>query len=195
MSEPLWEYPSEGQIQDKFFRDFLRNNAVRVKNWTGWSYKKGRTHREVTPFYREFDLAEFYLDTTGLVLAGYEVKGYRKTTKKGKEGTKLPPAFGDGIDQALTLLKQGADFASVIYPEPKKQEDKEALKELCDHFAANIGIVYVRNDLTSSYAFRPPVQNFHTNIDRKKKMLSSLMTGGTFSDISDFPPWAKQQKY
>lgn len=195
MSEAHSQYPAEKQIQDKFFRDFLRPNGVHVKNWTGWSYKKGRTHSEVTPFYREFDLAEFYLDATGLVLAGYEVKGWRKVTKKGKEGKMLAPAFGDGLDQALALLEQGADFASVVYPEPKKQEDKEPLKQLCDHFASNIGIIYVRNDLSSYYDFRPPQQNFYTNIDRKKKMLSSLMAGGTFSDLSEFPPWARQQKY
>jgi hypothetical protein len=196
MAEVHSQYPSEKQIQDKFFHDFLaRRSSVRVKNWTGWSYRKGRTHSEVSLFYREFDLAQFHIDGTGLVLSGYEVKGWRKVSIKGKEAKMVEPAFGDGLDQALALLEQGADFASVIYPEPKKQEDKEVLKRLCDHFAPNIGIIYVQNDLTSFYDFRPPQHNLYTNIDRKKKMLSSLMTGGTFSDISELRPWAKQQKY
>jgi hypothetical protein len=73
MSSTNPSYPSEAQIQDKFFKQFLTvRNSVRVKNWTGWSYKKGRNHREETKFYREFDLATFYKDARGLTLEGYE---------------------------------------------------------------------------------------------------------------------------
>jgi len=189
-------HPTEEQIQDKFFSEFLaRRSSVRAKNWTGWSLRKGRDHSEVTNFYREFDLAEFYVDGTSLVLAGYEVKGWKKTTKRDKSQKMIEPAFGDGIDQALALLQNGADFASVIYPEPAKTEDKAALKELCDHYARNVGIIYVQNDLKSYFNFRLPTRNPYATMDRKKKMLSSLMTGGNLSDISDLPSWAKQQKY
>lgn len=147
-------HPTEAQIQDKFFKQFLTvRNCVRVKNWTGWSYRKGKDHYEEKKFYREFDLAIFYKDARGLTLEGYEVKGWRRAPTKEMRERMAEPAFGDGIDQALALLQQGADFSRVIYPEPTDPADKTALSELWDHYAQNIGIIYVRNDLSSYFDY------------------------------------------
>lgn len=195
MAKELW--PLEAKIQDKFFQEFLRDrDSIRVKDWSGWSYKRGRSHTDQTRFYREFDVAVFsrkILPYGGydLKLTGYEVKGW----KKDSSGKMREPPFGEGLDQALALLQQGADFAYVIYPEPRKKEDKSALKELCERYASNIGIIYVQNDLSWFLKHREAKQNHYVNTDRRKRMLTSLTTGGNFSDISELPLWAKQQEY
>lgn len=189
--------PTESEIHGKFFREFLKDSeSVIVKNWSGWSYKKGRRHREQTRFYREFDIAVFSrtalpAEMYELKLTGYEVKGWRK----GHGGKMIEPPFGEGIDQALVLLQQGADYAYVIYPEPKNDEYKSALKELCDRYARDIGIIFTYNDLSWRYTFREAGRNVHTNTDRKKKLLNSLTTGGNYSDISELPMWVKRQQY
>ena len=165
---------------------------VRVKNWTGWSYRKGRSHKERTQFYREFDIAIFSKASSyDLELTGYEIKGWRKDRK----GKMFEPAFGDGLDQALVLLQEGADFAYVVYPEPTNQRNKTDLKELCDRYASHIGIIFVANDLSYHTKFREAQRNNHTTRDRKKNMLTSLTTGGNFSDISELPVWVKKQEY
>jgi len=188
-------HPEETQIQDTFFREFLKDeDSIRVKDWGGWSYKKGRNRKEQTRFYREFDIAVFSRKPLAyghdLKLTGYEVKGWRKDRGKVRE-----PPFGEGLDQALVLLQQGADFAYVIYPKPKRAEDKDALKELCDRYAPYIGIIYVNNDLSWYEIFREAKQNSYVSMNRRRDMLTSLITGGNFSEISELPLWAKQQQY
>ena len=190
-------HPEETQIQDKFYREFLKGvDSIQVKDWSGWSYKKNRKHREQTRFYREFDIAVFSRKSLpsgsfDLKLVGYEVKGWRKD----RRGKMVEAPFGEGLDQALVLLQQGADLAYVIYPEPKRQKDKSDLKELCDRYAPNIGIIYVRDDLSWYQTYRDAKQNSYVNRDKKRNMLTSLLTGGNFSEISERPLWALQQQY
>ena len=190
-------HPQESQIQDKFFREFLKDrDSIRVKNWSGWSYKKGRKHKERTRFYREFDIAKFARKSLpygsyDLKLTGYEVKGCRKDRRE----KMLEPPFGEGLDQALALLQQGADFSYVIYPEPTNVEIKSALKEMCDRYAPNIGIIYVNRDLSWYQTYREAKQNINVNRDRTRDMLTSLITGGNYSEISELPLWAKRHQY
>ena len=87
--EPL--NPTETEIQDKFFKEFLEwrhPNSVIVKNWRGWSLRTNRNHSHKSPFYREFDLAVFYKDSSQqLMCEGFEVKGWTKT----KDGKLIEP--------------------------------------------------------------------------------------------------------
>lgn len=187
-------YPSEMEIQDKFFNVFLDwhyPNSVRVKNWRGWSLRTDRNHSHKSPFYREFDLAVFYKDATEQLLCeGFEVKGYTNT----KDGKPVEPEWGEGLDQALALLFQSADYAYLIYPEPQRIEDKKDLKTLCDNFAPCVGLIYVPNDLASYSLYRTPQRNYHTTVDIKKKKLASLIASGNLSDIK-VPLWAAQHNF
>jgi len=191
-------HPEEAQITDKFLKEFLKDGeSIRVKDWGGWSYRTGRNSRQQTRFWREFDIAVFSRTTLSggggyeLTLKGYEVKGWRKDRK----GKMIAPPFGEGLDQALVLLQQGANFAYLIHPQPKRDEDKSALKELCDMYAPCVGIIYVYDDLSWFETYRKAEQNHHVQVNRTRDLLTSLITGGNFSEISELPLWAKQQQY
>ena len=187
-------HPTEAEIQDKCFKEFLRwrhQDSLRVTNWRGWSQRTNRNHSRVSHFYREYDIAVFYKESDQLMLNGYEVKGWSKIRNE----KLIEPPFGEGIDQALALLLQGADFTYAIYPQPKKVEDQVDLKKLCDQFAPYVGLIYVQNDLSMHTTAREPQRNPHSTPDRKKKMLASLVAGGVFSEMSDQPSWVKQQQY
>ena len=108
--------PSEEQIQDKLFFEILPKrypDSLTVKNWMGWSYRAKGERKEQTRFYREFDVALFERKTQAgihsLVLTGFEIKGFEQ------ESGKLP-AFAEGLDQALVLLHQGADYSYLVHP-------------------------------------------------------------------------------
>ena len=207
MSQQEPPRPSERQIQDKLFFETLPKkypDSVIVKNWLGWSYRGREERRESTKFYREFDIAVFERKVDfasvlakqpsfySLVLTGFEVKGFEE--KSGK-----PPSFAEGLEQAIVYLHQGADFAYLVHPEPKDENDKKALNELCDRFAQHIGLIFVPHDLgkltppLSPYRYAQP--NFQSMPDKKRNMLTSLVTWGLRDEISEIPLWCKQQKY
>ncbi|HKZ43078.1 MAG TPA: hypothetical protein VJ044_19120, partial [Candidatus Hodarchaeales archaeon] len=127
-----------------------------------------------------------------IVLTGFEVKGF------GKKSGKAPP-FAHGLDQALVLLHQGADFAYLVHPEPQKNDDKIALNELCTKYAPLVGLIFVPHDLTqltiAAQSYRHATRNPHTTAERKRKMLTSLLTWGLRDEISDIPLWCKKQEY
>ena len=203
--EPL--KPSERQIQDKLFFEILPKkypDSVIAKNWLGWSYRGEKGRREPTKFYREFDIALFQriIQTAGvkpiessirtLVFTGFEVKGFEEKSKK-------PPSFVEGLEQAIVLLHQGADFAYLVHPEPEKEDDKKAFKELCDRFAPYVGLIFVPHDLGKLTPYYSPYisakQNRYTKPDRKRNMLTSLVTWGLRDEISGIPLWCKRQEY
>ena len=190
--------PKEDDIHNKLFLEILPKrypDSVIAKNWLGWSYRE-QDRKEQTHFYREFDVALFERKTQAtihtLILTGFEVKGFEE--KSGK-----PPSFAEGIDQCLVLLYQGADFAYLVYPEPERKEDQKALKELCDKYAPYVGLIFVPHDLdtfSQYYAtYRNSMHNPHSRPDRKRHMLSGLVTSGLRDEISQIPSWCKKQEY
>lgn len=191
--------PTQEQIQNKLFNETLPKrhpDSVIAKNWLGWSYRGERNKRQQTKFYREFDLAVFerkvQVSISSLILTGFELKGFEE--KSGKA-----PAFAEGLDQALVLLEQGADYSYLVHPEPSNQDDKKALKELCDRFAPCVGLFFVHYDLKAFppyYSpFREARQNPQSKPDRKRNMLTSLVTWGLRDALSDIPLWCKRQEY
>jgi hypothetical protein len=190
MTTPTSMCPSEGDIQNKLFNTFLineRKDSLLVKDWAGWSIRLDREHRAERFLTREFDIAWFFKEAGHLSLAGIEVKGWRSDVT----GKMHRPPFGEGLDQALALLQMGADYAYVAYPEPADDE----LKEMCDHFAPNVGVYYVKNDLSSAYVFRDAQVNPHTTIAWKRIMLASLVAAGVWNEMSPMPDWVMNNDY
>ena len=157
--------------------------------------------RESHYFSREFDIAIFYRGQREhillrpimeifeppyyLTLVGIEVKGLTK-----ERGKVRHPGFAEGIDQALVLLHQWADFSFLVKPE-ENQDDE--LKTMCDSFAPQIGLIAVRQDGTFD-VYREPTRNYNTSDEKKKRMLTSLIHGGYFTNIRT-PQWCKEHKY
>ena len=193
---------TEQELHDKFwvYLTQLYSEDCFARNWRGWSYRVGKKKKEKTFLYREFDIARFHREkgqyTTALKLYGYEIKGYEKITKKYRgesRTTYKEPTFGFGIGQALTLLYQGADFAYLVIPKPKKDKDRSNLADFCEKYANYIGLIFVTEQGTF-WEFRKAKRNPYATEDRKKKMLTSLISGGQFSDIKT-PPWCKKHEF
>jgi len=199
LSEQVPRKPSEKQIQEKLFFEVLPKrhpDSVVAMNWLGWSYRGEQDRREQTKFYREFDIALFerkiQASIRSLVLTGFEVKGFEE--KSGK-----PPLFAEGLEQAVVLLHQGADLVYLVHPEPERQDDKKALAELCERFAPYVGLIFVPHDLgklSPYYAtYRNARQNPNSKPDRKRNMLTSLVTWGLRDKLGEIPLWCKRQEY
>lgn len=189
LHDRLWDYLTKLHTDDCFAR-----------NWKGWSYRVGKKKRKKSFFYREFDIARFHREknryTTELLLYGYEIKGYEKVKKTHKGETRTvykEPAFGLGIDQTLILLYQGADFSYLVIPEPKKDRDKNNIRDFCDKYADYVGLIFI-NEQVTHWEFRKAKKNPYTTEDRKKKMLTSLISAGQFSDIIT-PTWCKKHEF
>ncbi len=193
---------TEHKLHDKFW-DYLtklHDQDCFARNWKGWSYRTSKKKREKSFFYREFDIARFHRKkhqyTTELLLYGYEIKGYEKVKRKykGESITKYrEPTFGLGIDQVLVLLYEGADFAYLVIPEPKKDRDKSNLNDFCEKYANNIGLIFATEQGTF-LEFRKAKKNPYFTLDKKKKMLTSLISKGQVSDIKT-PLWCKKHEF
>lgn len=190
--------PTESQIVH-YYLDILRGNldAVVVKDWSGWSHKEAG-HSEQTNFYRTFDIAMIERELipgemNDLTITGFEAKGFSKDNK----GRLIPPPFGEGLDQALSLLMNGADFSYIIHPEPKRDDDKDDLKVLCDRYCPLIGIIIVSNDLKSHQTIRQAQTNPYSSRDRKRDMLGALATSGHYDKTFGLtlPLWVKKHQY
>jgi hypothetical protein len=189
--------PTEDQIIEYLLNKSKFSERVLVKDWSGWSYKEGGRSIQ-TNFYRAFDIAMIErqgMIKTGydLIITGYEAKGY--TLNKQKKWS--PPAFGEGLDQALALLMNGADFAYLVHPEPKRSEDKLELKELCERYANYLGLIIVSNDLTYYNEIKKPEKNPYSYRDRKRDMLTALAIGGHYDKKFGLalPSWVKTRQY
>jgi hypothetical protein len=197
MTTTTSNHPEEAKIKEKFIK-FLNEGKVIEEpkrpvifdSVTGSSYKVDRDHKRIRQFVREFDIAYFSFSWGKLLLYGFEVKGWRFDGDRWSE-----PLFGDGIDQALVMLKLGADHAYVVYPELAEKEDRDALKELCDHFARNVGIYFVKNDLSSAYLFRAPDLNPYSTVEMTRITLTNLIDSGIYRETTGLPDWARNQEY
>lgn len=188
-------YPSEDEIADTFFKYLNKEwkDSFVVQNWLGWSYNEDGGRRGQKRFVREFDLACFIKDEMGnLFLFGFEVKGWGKTSR----GTMIEPSFAAGLNQALVLLQLGADFSYLVYPDLANREDKDALRELCERFAPNIGTYFVENNLSSVNIFRAPNSyNPYSTAKWKAIMLSYLIASGHYTRTGPLPDWARNVDY
>ena len=185
---------TEGRISTLLWNNLQRlypNNCL-AKNWKGWSYRlEQKTDRSF--FYREFDIARFNRirhsqHSIEIQLYGYEIKGCRKHRKEVRA-----PSFAEGVDQVLTLLHQGADFGYLVVPEPEEDEYKQDLKVFCDRFARHVGLLFV-TEHGSFCEYRRPERNHHATTNRKKKMLTSLITSGQASKRR-IPVWCRRHEF
>jgi len=180
------EDKSKVALYDYLCRD---PNIVVVKEWRGWTIR-GKEKREKIFFRREFDLATFSKDQSGLTLHGFEVKGYTKLEEGKGYG---PSPFGAGLDQAAVLLDQGADNSFLVLNEPDRQT-KEDLKRVCEHYFPYVGLIYLSKDAVFWRARNPGMKNPYTNNDKKRKILQSLIVGGQRSDIR-MTDWCEKQNF
>ena len=180
------------------FKEVLPNlypDSVIVKNWMGWSYRGTADKKEQDRFRREFDIAVFQRKTIGtihqLALTGFEIKGYSQKPLR-------PPAFAEGLDQAVVLLHQGADYSYLVHPEPENENDKYALKDMCTRFTPFVGLIFIPHELSKLnylFKYKEAQQCTATTQDMKRKMLTALISGGLRDEISSIPPWCKTQQY
>ena len=166
------------------------SNDLIVEMWKGWWIKPGDQKQQYL-FFREFDIARFEKTQYGMVLTGYEIKGMQK------KGTKVSfPPFGAGLDQALCLLMQGADYSYLVTPEPSNEEAKTALATLCDRFT-NVGLMFPavdgeRREIVGWQTRIKAKQNSNTSENLKKNMLTFLMASGQRGRMIHAPSWTKE---
>lgn len=80
-----------------------------------------------------------------------------------------------------------------MIPELKDSDYEIDLQDFCVKFAHHIGLLFF-TEYGSFWEFRKAERNIHTTPDKKKKMLTSLITMGQLSDIK-VPDWARKQEY
>jgi len=202
MDVPInYEFFTEDQMTKRLFQSLAATDAVVAQSWRGYGTRLHKYKVEPLYFNREFDIASFMRQTTQPVIGGpfhqlwlygYEVKGYTKDRK----GKWLPPTYASGIDQALVLLQQGADFTNLVLPIPMRNADTEKLNQLfslCETWCPLVGIMLDRKD-GGFYQFRAPQQNPYTTPDKKKMLLLRLISDGYVKDISTVD-WAKKHEF
>jgi len=202
MTAPFsYELFTEEQITKRLFKSLASANAVVAQSWRGYGTRVDRNRTERYYFNREFDVAQFVRQTTqpifggpfhSLSLYGYEVKGYTKD----KKGRWIRPAYAAGIEQALVLLQQGADWAYLVLPATLSDDEFERMKQLfalCDTWCQCIGITFAAIDGTF-FPYRHPQQNPHTTPDKKKTLLLRLISDGYVKEIST-ADWAKKHEF
>jgi hypothetical protein len=203
--KPL-RFLTEDEVRARLYDSLLTSsspNSLIVEKWSGYSVKTGKERRRQY-LDREIDVAMFSLQvqppiTQLLTLGGlphkinfntYEVKGYTQT----KQGKWIPPALGDGLDQALVHLAQNSDFSTLVYPDLGAEIGKK-LADICTNFAPRIGVLFVSREGQYFFHKSPTEAPLSAMSEQqKRKMLSMLITGGTYSRIYQ-PEWAKKHLY
>jgi hypothetical protein len=152
---------TEDTIRDVLFKAYSNYADVVVTKWRGWTIYGTGGKGEKMPLRRELDIARFqrsmrqYLSPS-ITLTGYEVKGM-----VGTNDTTRFPYYGEGLDQAIALLDEGADYSYFVWPEPD-DEIKKALETMISRYCPLIGILFVMNT-KSMWEYRKAGKNTHTN--------------------------------
>lgn len=198
ISQP--EFLSEDRIRDALFESLKGTDKVAVKEWKGWPIKTAKGRSESHFFRRSFDIATFEREDRSLILTGYEVKGVVKERRKKKaeeEAGYRYPSFAEGLDQALVLLYQGADYSYLVHPEPEEDSMKTEMKIFIERFARPIGLVFVNSQDVQKggyfLRYRQAERNYAEE-NEKKRLLTSLLSGGYFTDIH-ITDWSKKHDY
>lgn len=189
---------TEEKIQERFYNHLSSDKSrVVITNWKGWTYRADDVKGgQKTFFHREFDIATFEKHNHELILTGYEVKGYTKAKRKIKNEEQItyePPPFAAGVDQALVLLLEGADYSYLVIPEPKRDVDRDDLKKLCDDFASKIGLIFV-TESGSFWTYREAERHYSSK-ERKSAMLTSALASGMMGKKRQFTVWAKKHEF
>ena len=168
-----------------------------VEEWRGWPIKTAKGRSEAHLFRRPFNLATFERKDRSLILTGYEVKGIEKVRKKAGM-TYRYPSFAEGLDQALVQLDQGADYTYLVHPEPEDENVKSETKSFLERLASRVGSIFVTPEAIQKqdhwiFAYKQAERNY-ANEDEKKRLLTSLLSGGYFSEIY-IVEWAKKHDY
>jgi len=178
------------------FDSIKEYDKVVVEEWRGWPIKTAKRRSEAHFFRRPFDLAAFERSDRTLILTGYEVKGVDKVRKK-RGITLRYPSFAEGLDQALVLLHQGADYSYVVHPEPEDESMKTEMKRFFEIFARQAGLIFVTPKDVQGKGFMIPYKQAERNYadeNEKKRLLTTLLSGGYFRDIH-IVDWAKRHEY
>ena len=193
----------EEKIQRRYFRYLHKKcpDDVLVMNWKGW-YEKATNHPSY--FYGAFDIAQFsrvikHGKVVDLILTGYEVKGVRRIFKtKKKAGIKIQtgwryPRLAEGIDQALALLMQRADYSFLITPTPESEGEKRDLISLRNKFVSHIGLIFAN----TRRGFTEPDQRLRNKTDLPDKLdaLIPLYVSGKYEQKTGLiiRPWARDR--
>lgn len=168
-----------------------------IEEWKGWPIKTAKGRSEAHLFKRPFDLATFERKDRTLILTGYEVKGIEKVRKRNRVAHRFP-SFAEGLDQSLVLLHQGADFAYLVHPEPDDESLKTEMKSFLERFASKVGLIFVTREAIEReeawvFPFKQPERNY-ADENEKKRLLTSLLSGGYFKDIH-IVEWARKHEY
>jgi len=189
------ELLSEVRIRRALFDSIREYDKVVVEEWRGWPIKIAKGRSEAHLFRRSFDVAAFERTDRTLILTGYEVKGVVRVRKKGTDYRY--PSFAEGLDQALVLLHQGADYSYLVHPEPEDKNMKTEMKEFLEGFAGQIGLIFLTPKDVQDKGFISPYKQAKRNYadeNMKKRLLTTLLSGGYFRDIH-IVDWAKRHEY
>jgi len=186
------KHMTEDVVTKTLYEELCRDRSLLVaRKWKGWSIRGTQERAEKQLFDREFDIAVFERGPRRLSspfyeigLTGYEIKGC--TEKRGA------PPFMDGLDQALVLLFEHADFAYLVYPDLGEQIRKR-MSQLCDRYAPDVGLSFLQTNGTF-WEFRKPRKNQHTTLDIKRDLLAKFLTSGNAS-ARRIPDWARAGDY
>ena len=174
----------EKEVKNQLFR-LLSNttNDLIATQWKGWYLRTSKEAKEAYYFLREFDVVQFHEEvfpySKSLVITGYEVKG--------------PNApFAQGIDQALVLLQQGADYAYYVVPRPKRRE-LDALRKLCENYLrVKVGLILFDEARGTFQTLVKPEENFFPILEEKKRQLMVHLLGRSIcGNLSNVPDWCK----
>lgn len=190
VKQPTLQDMTEGFVAKALYETLCKDKDLLVaRHWRGWTIR-GAQKKEKQPLDREFDIVVFRRGVRRLVspfyeieLTGYEVKGYQESR---------PPSFMEGLDQAIVLLEQFADFAYLVYPD-LGDETRIRMKMVCDRYAQHIGLMFLQTNGVF-WEFRKPVRNPHTSLDTKRQLLAKFLTSGHASNRR-IPDWAVKDDY
>ena len=189
------EFLSEARIRQALFDSLKGTDRVVAEEWRGWPIKTAKGRSEEHLFRRPFDVVTFERKDRTLILTGYEVKGIIKVKKKA-EVSYRHPSFAEGLDQALVLLHQGADFSYLVHPEPEDDSVKAEMKSFFERFARQIGLIFVTSEDVQRghlFPYREAERNY-ADENEKKRLLTTLLSGGYFRKIH-IVDWAKKHDY
>lgn len=191
MSEAL----VEEDIQRRYYnllKDQYHDDAL-VMNWDGFWEKIGQINKKQdslhfgprkSPFYSEFDIARFHRVLLNgkyrLELYGYEIKGVTRDQLK-KERWRYPRVTS-GLDQALTLHFQEADYSYLVTPRPEKEDHEKFLLDFRKKFTPKVGIIFA--EIKGSFTEMISASRFRTNRTKKEDNLIRLIVNGAYKKNS-----------
>ncbi len=188
-------------LRDLLYKVLVQQNPtdVVVERWSSHSVKLGdRSERRF--MLGEVDIARFNLVPSDaflgvfsglknfLTFTAFEVKGNKKAGERVDE-----PTIGEGIEQAVVNLYQGADFSVIVRPDPG-DEKRGHLVKICEMYAPKVDLWFYNGKDFVGWKQSPKPTFNAASEQEKRMMLTRLVTSGAYTRIN-LPDWAKQGKY